>query len=80
MKTLVSRGKQFAVKSVAGTGLFAGSAGVALATTASPGVTAISELESQAASLITAAWPVATAIMAGMIGIKLFKKFANRAS
>ncbi|ERS92013.1 hypothetical protein Q671_14310 [Halomonas sp. PBN3] len=30
--------------------------------------------------MISAAWPVVTTIVAGLVGIKLFKKFANRAS
>lgn len=71
--------KKFVSRVVVGVTALAGSA-AAMATESSAGVTAISELEGEAASLISAAWPVATAIMAGMIGIKLFKKFANRAS
>ncbi|XKE46025.1 capsid protein [Halomonas organivorans] len=55
-------------------------AGSANATEPSAAETAISSIETQAQSMIDAAWPVVTLIVGATIGIKLFKKFANKAS
>ncbi|AVU10613.1 MULTISPECIES: major coat protein [unclassified Halomonas] len=41
---------------------------------------AFSEIQSTGADMAGQAWPVVAAITASLIGIKLFKKFANRAS
>ncbi|MFI8751770.1 major coat protein [Vreelandella lionensis] len=41
---------------------------------------AFTEVQTAGADMAGYAWPVATAITASLIGIKLFKKFANRAS
>lgn len=41
---------------------------------------AFSEVQSQGADMAGYAWPVVASITAALIGIKLFKKFANRAS
>lgn len=73
--------KNHASKLAVGVGAMASSA-VALATTApaSQGAAAITALEAEATTMIDAAWPVATLIVGAMIAIKLFKKFANKAS
>ena len=56
-------------------------AGSAMATeTTTVAQDAMAQMETEATSMIDAAWPIAVTIMAGLIGIKLFKKFANRAS
>lgn len=41
---------------------------------------AFTEIESTASEMVGYAWPVVASITAALIGIKLFKKFANRAS
>jgi small-conductance mechanosensitive channel len=47
---------------------------------ASPAETAIAAIGTEAAALGTAAWPVVIGVVTGFIGMKLFKKFANRAT
>jgi len=56
--------------------------GFASATTTetSAAVTAMSSMQDQASSMIDAAWPFATLVVGAAIGLKLFKKFANKAS
>lgn len=41
---------------------------------------AMASIAAEATSLADAAWPIATGIVVAVIGIKLFKKFANRAT
>lgn len=41
---------------------------------------AMESISNEATSMATAAWPIATAIVVAVIGIKLFKKFANKAT
>lgn len=41
---------------------------------------ALQGIQDTGTSMIDAAWPVAGAIIAGLIGIKLFKKVANKAT
>lgn len=55
-------------------------AGSANATETTAAQDAIAAIETEAQTMIDAAWPVVTTIVAAVIGIKLFKKFANRAS
>ncbi|WP_081711929.1 major coat protein [Halomonas sp. PBN3] len=55
-------------------------AGSASASDTSAAESAIAAIETEASTMISAAWPVVTTIVAGLVGIKLFKKFANRAS
>lgn len=55
-------------------------AGSASATETTAAEDAIAALEAEANTMIDAAWPVLTLIVGAMIGMKLFKKFANRAS
>lgn len=50
------------------------------AAVASPATDAIADVGTEAAALLAAAWPVVIAIVVGTIGIKLFKKFANKAT
>lgn len=57
-------------------GLLAAS-GVAMAQDA---VTAMSTIGTEAGNLIDAAWPIVVAIVVAGIGIKLFKKFASKAT
>lgn len=61
---------------VAFTGVVAGAAHAA----GSPAETAIASIGTEASALATAAWPVVTAIVVAFIGMKLFKKFANKAT
>ncbi len=55
-------------------------AGSASATETTAAQDAIAAIETEAQTMIDAAWPVVTLIVGATIGIKLFKKFANRAS
>lgn len=78
MMKIVEMTKQHASKvGVGALALVGSTAAMASTAPASQGASAISELQAQATELITAAWPVAIAIVGGLIGIKLFKKFAN---
>lgn len=47
---------------------------------ASDATDAIADIGTEAAALATAAWPIVTAIVVATIGMKLFKKFANKAT
>jgi len=47
---------------------------------ASAATDAITAIGTEASSLATAAWPIVTAIVIATIGMKLFKKFANKAT
>ena len=47
---------------------------------ASQGETAITAIGTEAAALATAAWPIVVAVVTGFISMKLFKKFANKAT
>lgn len=60
---------------VAFTGVVAGAAHAA-----SPAEAAITSIGTEASTLATAAWPVVTAIVVSFIGMKLFKKFANKST
>lgn len=42
--------------------------------------TAVDSISTFADDIIAAAWPIATTIVVASIGIKLFKKFASKAS
>jgi hypothetical protein len=44
------------------------------------GAAAIAALSDEATTMIDAAWPVVILVTGAVIGIKLFKKFANRAT
>lgn len=46
----------------------------------SQGETAITAIGTEAAALATAAWPIVIAVVTGFISMKLFKKFANKAT
>ncbi len=50
------------------------------ASAAGEGAAAIAAVATEAAGLADAAWPVAIAIVGSLVGIKLFKKYANKAS
>ena len=62
------------VSSVALLGLAAG-ANAALPTAASDAITAV---QTDGAAMITAGWPVAVAIVGGLVLIKLFKKVVGK--
>lgn len=47
---------------------------------ASPAETAMASIGTEVASLASAAWPIVTALVLAFVGMKLFKKFANKAS
>lgn len=56
-------------------------AGSAMATeTTTAAQDAMAAMETEATSMIDAAWPIAVTVASGFIAIKLFKKFANRAT
>lgn len=40
---------------------------------------AFTELALAATGMATAAWPIVTVVMVGLVGISLFKKFVSRA-
>jgi hypothetical protein len=42
--------------------------------------TAITAIGTEAAALATAAWPIVIAVVTAFIGMKLFKKFANKST
>lgn len=41
---------------------------------------AFTSIATEASTLLAAAWPIAVTIVVGTIGIKLFKKFASKAT
>lgn len=57
--------------------LVAGSASAALPTDAQ---TAIDSVATFVTDILAAVWPIATALTIGFVGIKLFKKGANKAT
>ncbi len=63
-------------KAVVGSTLAMGAVGNAHASAEA----AFTEIQSEGAAMVGYAWPVVASITAALIGIKLFKKFANRAS
>ncbi|MFC7369191.1 major coat protein [Vreelandella zhaodongensis] len=65
-------------KIAGGAALLMGSAAAHAQTTGAE--TAFSEVQAAGADMAGYAWPVVASITAALIGIKLFKKFANRAS
>lgn len=83
LNTIVQHVKQAATttrgKVAGGAALLMGSA-VAHAQEAGGAAAAFTEVQSQGADMAGYAWPVVGSITAALIGIKLFKKFANRAS
>jgi len=86
MKNAIQNAR-FKLTKVAGKAAFVSTALIGTTATAmasetgsSAAVAAMESMESQGTEMIGAAWPIATTILGGLIGIKLFKKFANRAS
>ncbi|MFK7160852.1 major coat protein [Marinospirillum sp. MEB164] len=69
--------KKLAATAVAGTAVVSGQA---MADLPAGATAAFSEVAGMGTALAAAAWPVVTVIMAGLIGISLFKKFISRAS
>jgi hypothetical protein len=53
---------------------------VAMAADESGAAAAMASIKAEAASLASAAWPIVTAIVVAGIGMKLFKKFANKST
>lgn len=82
LKSIVQHVKRAATttqaKVVAGGSLFMASAAAHAQEAAAS--TAFDSVAEQGTEMAGYAWPVAGAITASLIGIKLFKKFANRAS
>ncbi|WP_251978746.1 major coat protein [Salinicola avicenniae] len=74
--------QQFAGKAALASAALVGTTATAMASESgtSAAVAAMESMGSQGSEMIGAAWPIATTIVGGLIGIKLFKKFANRAS
>jgi len=83
LKTIAQHVKQAATdtrgKVAGGAALLMGSA-VAHAQEAPGASDAFSAIETQAADFAGDAWPIVIAITGALVGIKLFKKFVNRAS
>lgn len=46
----------------------------------SAAITAMESIKAEAAALASAAWPIVTAIVVATVGMKLFKKFANKST
>lgn len=76
----------FKLKKVAGKAAFVSTALIGSTTVAmaSEGTNyaseAFAEMQSQGSSMIGEAWPILTLIMGALVGMKLFKKFTNRAT
>ena len=77
----------FKLKKVAGKAAFVstaliGSTTVAMASESGTDYAsqAFAEMQSQGSSMIGEAWPILTLIMGALVGMKLFKKFTNRAT
>ena len=66
-------------KAVAGATLAMGAVGSAHAQVTGAEA-AFTEIQTAGSDMVGYAWPVVASITAALIGIKLFKKFANRAS
>ncbi|UYO75553.1 hypothetical protein M0220_05185 [Halomonas qinghailakensis] len=79
IKTLSATFNGTKTKIAGGAALLMGSA-AAHAQDATGAAAAFSEVQSAGADMAGYAWPVVASITAALIGIKLFKKFANRAS
>ncbi len=74
----VARNRYTQVGAAVGTFALAGAANATEPATG--GAAAITALETEAQTMIDAAWPLAILIVGAAIGIKLFKKFASKAS
>lgn len=61
-------------------GLLVSSLVAGVAQAATPAETAIASIGAEADALATAAWPVVTSITLAFIAMKLFKKFAGKAT
>lgn len=79
MKTLLTNTKNKATLILAGLGALAAT-GTANAALPAEAQTAMDGLVTLVADYNTAAWTVVVAIVGSIIGIKLFKKFANKAT
>ncbi|QPL46607.1 Phage major coat protein, Gp8 [Vreelandella subterranea] len=83
-KTIAQHVKQAATdtrgKVAGGAALLVASAAAHAQTAPTGAEAAFSEVQSAGADMAGYAWPVVASITAALIGIKLFKKFANRAS
>lgn len=75
MKKFVSENRRLLAAAVGSTALVAGSANAALPTEATA---AISQITGNVSDMEAAVWPVIGAVVAAMILIKLFKRFANK--
>ncbi|QNI02014.1 hypothetical protein HXW73_03160 [Halomonas sp. SH5A2] len=84
LKTIAQHVKQAATytrgKVAGGAALMVASAAAHAQTAPTGAEAAFSEVQSAGADMAGYAWPVVASITAALIGIKLFKKFANRAS
>ncbi|WP_018918886.1 major coat protein [Vreelandella zhanjiangensis] len=84
LNTLAQHVKQAATgtrgKAAGGAALLMGSAAAHAQEATSGAAAAFSEIQSTGSDMVGYAWPVVASITAALIGIKLFKKFANRAS
>lgn len=83
LNTLAQHVKQAATDTrgkVAGSAALLLGSAAAHAQEATGAAAAFSEIQSTGSDMVGYAWPVVASITAALIGIKLFKKFANRAS
>ena len=72
--------KTISKKLATGTALALTAVGTAHAQEATAAADAFDSVSSMGSDMAGYAWPVVASITAALIGIKLFKKFANRAS
>jgi len=80
LKTRIVDSKAFKASVVAAGAVGALSAGSAHAVLPTEATAAVAEVVTFATDMIAAAWPIVALIAVGGIGIKLFKKFTNKAT
>lgn len=68
------------LKVVAVASMFVGSVGSAMAAVPAEVTTAFSSINDTATGILGLVWPIATAVTVGFVGLKLFKKGANKAA
>lgn len=67
-------------KLLAGAGIVAASIGSAMAAVPAEVTTAFTSISDTATGILGLVWPIATAVTVGFVGLKLFKKGANKAA
>ena len=67
-------------KFAAGVAIVVGSVGSAMAAVPAEVTTAFTSISDTATGILGLVWPIATAVTVGFVGLKLFKKGANKAA